>query len=602
MTMRSTSPEPPPPCIVSLVKISTNTLRTLFLRGGVALATLFLTYLLFRAPFHARLRSLLDPYSFSGDALQHIPPLWYAHERVLFSFDYVREYYWSALFPPLFKATYWVVTFFAEPAAASKIISCVLAFLFIATLTRASWVLAGRASAFVTLLLATGGTLKNFPFMSGLQRGFGTWLCAVMLLCIVEGNIVGLGVTITITALFYPAAAVFGLTTLGLILCLPQRFLNSTRAWTLKRRVITLATVAVSTSLAVVPQLIAGSRYGERLSITHELEFQEWGPNGRYTQGDRGVPMSFTQKFLENSMASLLPGKLGRVKHTVSDADTTADEPSRNELLYRELIVTLVGSVLCALVLVRRAGGGVSPKAARIGVYTVSIGASFAVATVVFPLLYIPTRYVVITLPALIPVVFPALWTRGTAALLTFGSARTREVSGAAVGVTVLALTGWFSLSVRPMPTASGHRELLSYIRSLPRESVIAGWPRGSLDTISLFTGRNVLLHEEAHQIFHRDFLLECRKRMRAIVKLYAATDRTAVDELRREYGVTHLLMDRKHLKNTPSYFAPFKDEIIAARATNMSDSLYLERLAQEAAVFRLQHLVLIDLSKVPLP
>lgn len=584
------------------MKISTNTLRTLFLRAGVALAALFLTYLLFRAPFHARLRSILDPYSFSGDALQHIPPLWYAHERALFSLDYVREYYWNALFPPLFKVTYWVVTFFAEPAAASKIISSVLAFLFVATVTRASWVLAGRASAFVTLLLATGGTLKNFPFMSGLQRGFGTWLCAVMLLCIVEGNIVGLGATITITALFYPAAAVFGLTALGLVLCLPQRFLNSTRAWTLKRRVITLATVAVSTSLAVVPQLIAGSRYGERLSITHELEFQEWGPNGRYTQGDRGVPMSFTQKFLENSMASLLPGKLGRVKHTTPENDTPVEEPSRNELLYRELILTVVGSLLCALVLVRRAGGGISPKAARIGAYIVAIGASFAVATVVFPLLYIPTRYVVITLPALIPVVFPALWTRGTAALLTFGSARTRELSGAVVGVAVLALMGWFSLSVKPMPTASGHRELLSYIRSLPRESVIAGWPRGSLDTISLFTGRNVLLHEEAHQIFHRDFLLECRKRMRAIVKLYAATDRTAVDELRREYGVTHLLMDRKHLKNTPSYFAPFKDEIIAARATNMSDSLYLERLAQEAAVFRLQHLVLIDLSKVPLP
>jgi hypothetical protein len=567
-----------------------------------ALLALIATYFLFRGAVDGRLRSILDPYSFSGDALQHIPPLWYAHERSLFSLDYVREYYWSALFPPLFKATYWVVTFFAEPAAASKIVSCALAFLFVATVTRASWLLAGRASAFVTLLLATGGTLKNFPFMSGLQRGFGTWLCGVMLLYILEGNIVGLGVTITITALFYPAAAVFGLTALGLVLCLPQRFLNSTKAWTLKRRAITLAAVAASTSLAVMPQLIAGSRYGERLSIVHEREFEEWGPNGRYTQGDRGVPMSLTQKFLENSMASLLPGKLGRVKHTTPDTDGTADEPSRNELLYRELFLTVVGSLLCALVVMRKTGDGISPKAARIGIYTVAIGASFAMATVLFPLLYIPTRYVVITLPALIPVVFPALWTSALQAFGKSDSSPTKEIIAAAVGATALALMGWFSLSVKPMPTASGHRELFSYIRSLPRESVIAGWPRGSLDTISLFTGRNVLLHEEAHQIFHRDFLRECRNRMRAIVKLYAATDRTAVDELRREYGVTHLLIDRKHLKNTPTYFAPFKDEVIAARAANVSDSLYLERLAQEAAVFRLQHLVLIDLSKVTQP
>lgn len=563
-----------------------------------ALLALIATYFLFRGAFQGRLRSILDPYSFSGDALQHIPPLWYAHERALFSLDYVREYYWNALFPPLFKATYWVVTFLAEPAAASKIVSCVLAFLFVATVTRASWVLAGRASAFVTLLLATGGTLKNFPFMSGLQRGFGTWLCAVMLLCIVEGNIVGLGVTITITALFYPAAAVFGLTTLGLVLCLPQRFLNSTRTWTLKRRIITLATVAASTSLAVLPQLAAGSRYGERLSIGHEQEFEEWGPNGRYTQGDRGVPMSFTQKFLENSMASLLPGKLGRVKHTAPDSDASADEPSRNELLYRELFITVMGSLLCALFLVRRAGGRISPGAARIGAYAVAIGASFAAATILFPLLYIPTRYVVITLPAFIPVVFPALWTRATAALLTFCSTQVREASSAVAGIMALALVGWFSLSVKPMPTASGHRALFSHIRSLPRESVIAGWPRGAMDTVALFTGRNVLLHEEAHQIFHRDFLLESRKRMRAIIKLYGATDRVALDELRRDYGVTHLLIDRKHLKKNPSYFAPFKDEMDAARAASPTDILYVERLVNEASVFRIQNLVLIDLSK----
>lgn len=563
-----------------------------------ALLALIATYFLFRGPIHGRFRSILDPYSFSGDALQHIPPLWYAHERALFSLDYVREYYWNALFPPLFKATYWVVTFFAEPAAASKIISCALAFLFIATLTRASWVLAGRASAFVTLLLATGGTLKNFPFMSGLQRGFGTWLCAVMLLCIVEGNIVGLGVTITITALFYPAAAVFGLATLSLVLCLPQRFLGAGGAWTLKKRAVTLSIFAASTSLAVLPQLVAGTRYGQRLSIEHESEFEEWGPSGRYTQGDRGVPMSFTQKFLDNSMASLLPGKLTRVRHAAPDSEVNADEPSRNELLYRELFLTVVGSLLCAIVLARRASGHVSPEAARIGAYTVAIGASFAAATLVFPLLYIPTRYVVITLPALIPVVFPALWTRATAALLTFCSGRIKEASSAVVGVTALALLGWFSLTVKPMPTASGHRELFSYIRALPRESVIAGWPRGSIDTIALFTGRNVLLHEEAHQIFHRDFLLECRKRMRAIIKLYAATDRVALDELRRDYGVTHILIDRKHLKKNPAYFAPFKDEMDAARRGNATAMLYVERLANEASVFRIQNLVLIDLSK----
>jgi len=569
------------------------------LRLGIIAFALTVAYLLFRGAIHTRAQSLLDPYSFSGDALQHIPPFWLAHEQSLFTLDYIRGYYWNALFPPLFKASYWLLTFLAEPAAASKIISCLLAVVFVGTVTRASYILAGGSAAFVTLLLATGGTLKNFPFMSGLQRGFGTWLCSLMLLFLISGNILALGVTIVVTAMFYPAAAVFGLTTFGLVLCLPGRFIDSRHAWTLRRRVITLGVFAALTGIAVLPQLSAGAHYGERLSIENAQEFEEWGPNGRYTQGDRGVPMSFTKKFLENSMAYLLPGKLSRAKRSAGNGDSLFGELSRNDLLHREFFFVLVGSLLGALILYRRAVGRFPPAAARVGAYTVAIAVSFAAATLLFPLLYIPTRYVVVTLPALIPILFPAVWTKALATLFKLRFPRAADAIAACAGVAALALVGWFSLSVRPMPTAAGHRELFAYIRSLPQESVIAGWPRGAMDTIGLFTGRRVVLHEESHQIFHRDFLVECRKRMRAIIRLYASSDAAALEELRREYGVTHLLVDRKHLKNAPSYFAPFKEEMLSALANNPDGVATLKNFTQAGTVFRLRNISLVDLAKI---
>ena len=557
------------------------------------------TYVLFRGAIHTRVRSLLDPYSFSGDALQHIPPLWFAHERTLFSLDYIRGYYWNALFPPLFKASYWVLTFLAEPATASKIVSGLLAVAFVGTVTRASYLLAGGSSAFVTLLLVTGGTLKNFPFMSGLQRGFGTWLCSLMLLFLISGNIGAFGMTIVVTAMFYPAAAVFGLTTLGLVLCLPGRFVDSRHTWTLRRRAITLVVFGALTGIAVLPQLSAGAHYGKRLSIDSAQEFEEWGPNGRYTQGDRGVPMSFSKKFLENSMAYLLPGKLRRVRPSTDDSGASSEEPSPNEILYREFFIVIAGSLFGVWILFRRPDGRVSPAVARVGAYATAIAVSFAAATLLFPLLYIPTRYVVVTLPALIPILFPAVWTKASATLVRVRYPQTADIIGAGVGVVALGLVGWFSLSVRPMPTAAGHRELFAFIRSLPRDSVIAGWPRGAMDTIGLFTGRRVLLHEESHQIFHRDFLLECRERMRAIIRLYTSSDTAALEELRREYGVTHLLIDRKHLKNAPSYFAPFKEEMLAALAGNGANTRFLSNLSREATVFTLGNVSLIDLSKI---
>lgn len=564
-----------------------------------ALLALIATYILFRGAIHGRLRSILDPYSFTGDALQHIPPLWYAHERSLFSLDYIRAYYWDALYPPLFKGVYWLLTFFAEPSAASKIISCALALLFVATVTRASWRLAGSVAACTTLILAAGGTLKNFPFMSGLQRGFGAWLCAVMLCFVVSGNINLLGVTVVVTAMFYPAAAVFGLITLAGIVCLPRRFLESPERWSLKKRATTLLLFTSLTAIAVLPQTIAGSRYGQRLSIEHESEFPEWGPEGRYSQGDRGVPMPFWTKLSENTLSSLLAGKLVREKKLEEEGDAPDQQQSPNEDLRRDFHLVLAFSLLCAAVLIRRTPGRISPAATRISVYAVAIACSFVAATALFPLLYIPTRYIVTPLPALVAILFPALWTGALREALTVVPSYIRAGSVLTLSMVALYLLGWFSLTVKPLPTASGNRELFSYIRGLPRESIIAGWPRGTLTTVPLFTGKNVLLQEEAHQIFHRDFLVECRKRIRAIIKLYAATDQGPLDELQREFGVTHLLIDKKHLKMAPSYFAPFKSEMVAARANIPAERLYLEKLVKDATVFQLHNTVLVDLSKV---
>ncbi len=567
------------------------------------LLALVATSILFRGAIRERLRSILDPYSFSGDALQHIPPLWYAHDRSLFRLDYIREYYWKALFPPLFKAVYWVISFFAEPSASSKIISCALALLFIATVTRASWRLAGSSSAFTTLLLATGGTLKNFPFMSGLQRGFGASLCAFMLFFVVSGNISGLGMTVVVAAMFYPASAVFGLITLAAVLCLPRRYLElqvlgSSQRWTPRKRATTLALFTSLTAVAVLPQVIAGSRYGERLSIENEIEFAEWGPDGRYSQGDRGVQMPFWTKLSDHTRASLLAGKFTR-KEKLDEVGSTLDQRvSQNNHLRRDFHVTLAISLLCAIVLVRRTPGWIAPAAARVIAYVAAIGCSFAAATALFPTLYIPTRYIVTPLPALVAVLFPALWTGALRETLVAMPAGTRAGSVFGLSMVVLYQLGWFSLSVKPLPTASGNRELFSYIRSLPRESVIAGWPRGALTTVPLFTGRNVLLQEEAHQIFHQDFLLECRKRMQAIIKLYAATDRRALDELRRDFGVTHLLVDKKHLKIAPSYFAPFGSEMMAARADVPAERLYLDKLVKDGTVLKINNTVLVDLSK----
>jgi hypothetical protein len=167
-----------------------------------------------------------------------------------------------------------------------------------------------------------------------------------------------------------------------------------------------------------------------------------------------------------------------------------------------------------------------------------------------------------------------------------------------AAGGAVFVSLGWLHPTVRGLPSASGHLALFRFIRTLPADSVIAGWPRGIINQIPLFTARSVLLFEEGHQIFHRDCLEELRRRTRSIIHLYAATDAAPLAELQNDYKVTHLLLDKRHLDKAPPYFAPFDEEMKAARAAVDGKTLFLAELANTAAVYQTGNFVLMDLTK----
>jgi hypothetical protein len=168
---------------------------------------------------------------------------------------------------------------------------------------------------------------------------------------------------------------------------------------------------------------------------------------------------------------------------------------------------------------------------------------AFGAAKLLFPLLYIPSRYVALGTIALIPVVFPALWVLIGRALAPSNQKRLGAPLAVALGVAAIVSLGWLDTAVKRLPTASGNRVLFAAIRDLPPDAVIASWPRGIASMIPLFTGRSVLVFEEGHQIFHRDFLVEMRARTRAIIAAYAATDITPIKKLRDHYRVSHILI-----------------------------------------------------------
>lgn len=563
-----------------------------------SLCVLVSVYAIFHRGIHQRLRTIFDPYSFNGDALQHIAPLWFVWDHAQAANNYIATYYLDAILPPLFKGLYALLTLVLTPIVASKIVTLGLSILFIVTVTATSVKLAGKVAGYLTLLLATGGVLKNLYFMGGIQRGFGIWLASVALYLLTSGNIRALTICGVIAASLYPTATVLIVSALGItLLVLPQHLRGSAATWPLTKRLSWLVGTFIACALVALPQIIAGTRYGERLSIEHETEFPEWSAQGRYTQGDRGVPVAFFPRVFRVLVSGLSASKIRESKEQVDAEDVLQAEESELSPSFKGAVVAVITAIAGLLQLILTQGR-CSPQVFRACVFLLSTGVSYAAATLLFPLLYIPSRYIALGVIPLVPALFPCVLTSSiTRVCQTLRLPRAPLIS-LAIGCLALIWLGWSDLTLRKLPSAAGYRPLFKFIRTLPPESVIATWPRGIGNMIPLFTARNVLLFEEGHQIFHRDVTEETRRRMRAIIALYSTTDSTPVERLRQDYGATHILLDTRHLTKTPSYFEPFQSELTAARKATGSSKLYLEQLAAHNVVFTLGPFVLVDVSK----
>jgi hypothetical protein len=569
------------------------------------LAAVLVTIFVLADPLRVRIRGILDPFSFNGDALQHIAPIWLLHGANGLANDYILNYYREAILPPLFKGIYWVLTLWATPAQASKILTVVLSALFIATSSATSTLLAGRIAGYFTLFLATGGVLKGLYFMGGIQRGFGIWLAALALYLACKGRVIALGVLSVIATTLYPAAAVYILCVTALLILAPERLRDGAAGWSLTRKVCFLGVCGALIGVCALPMLLNGAKYGERLSLSAESEYAEWGERGRYTQGDRGVQVNLFKRswstVVNQLSASTIRNNRRAAQVEAARLDSGDNSISANSSATLIFILTSISGII-ALWLQRRAAlrnvalSRISPTATRCAIFGLAMVVSFLAASVLFPLLYIPSRYVALGLTPLIPVVFPAIWSVACRRLIGAHRPLVAALLTITISVACCVMLGWHKLPTKEIPTASGNRGLFRYLQELPEQSVIAAWPRGLVNMVPLFTKRSVILFEEGHQIFHRDFLEEARLRMRAIQDVYTATDSAPIEALRQKYNVTHLLIDKRHLRGTPTYFDPFHDEIAESRRKVDLDQLYILKLAREKSSFVAGNNIVIDL------
>jgi hypothetical protein len=222
------------------------------------------------------------------------------------------------------------------------------------------------------------------------------------------------------------------------------------------------------------------------------------------------------------------------------------------------------------------------------------------------PYLFIPNRYFMFSLPFIMTLLFPwsiYIVTRRTCKLQSFPGVRD-AVFLLFIGLYLVAFGGRGNVDLSGFSVKTSSQPLFAAIATLPKNAIVAGWPVGEIQKVEYVTRRNVFITLDIHQLFYLDFVKTMRARMDALFDAYLSTDAKPLYRLRREFGVTHLLVETRNFADpnkAPEYFSPWQARILPRLAEiNGREYLMDESLHRQTAIFNRHGLVLIDLSKLP--
>lgn len=552
---------------------------------GVSIAVLLAV---FGPTLHSHLLKSLSPRYANNDALQQIYPFFRYEDASLFQNDVIADYYLACL-PWGYRLLYMGAAQLHLTEALSKLLPYLGLLVTLAGLGVVTQRLSGKLGAVLVVAMSLSSSLYLSRMAGGLPRTFAYPVLAVAAALLVRGRMRALAVLIPCAAAFYPVSAVVcGLGLALALLVLPAHSRGDASDWSLARRLRLLALSAALSALVVLPTALSSNGYGRVLRPGDVEQFPEVGEDGRYGGDSRAPFESFASDGLQ-VFERAISGS-GRPFHAKAAAWAVRN---RRGWLSVGLCAFALGGLLAFMWL--------RPEARRLAMLIAGAAIGHTIADQVVPYFYLPPRYVLYPVGLLAPVLLisaPA----GYLACLARGRAwpSVRALVVALCAAPLLLVFGARGSSVKGLTDqVSADAPLLRRIAQLPKDALIAGWPKGPLDGVPYVTGRKVLLNFETHQAFHEGYTLEMRRRMNALVDAYFAITPEPLYRLRDEFGVTHLVIKGRYLTQprTPHYFEPFKQRSKALREIGFGNFELLRQLPK--GVLLPNDTVLLDLRKL---
>ena len=544
-----------------------------------------------------------DPYFVPFDASQYIPAFFKFDPSDPIPTTYIKEYFLNVICPPLYT---WLTLFgiqWMDVRHFQLVMMYVQYAVFIVVMGRLGWILGGASLSFsVAAITITAWIFIGLGFIGGAPRMYAFPLISLILYSLLQDRPILLALIIVLGALLYPVVALIGGFCLACWLLLKPFSGNGlVSGWSFSRRLVTVGLAGVLAVSALLPMVLNAQSYGRRVVSTDTATYPEAGSDGNYRVYDQLPYQLFGIEW-----TSYFLGPLYSHGDPIVPALNLHKKLDSTTLLMALAIAGLAATAIMLAGLRVIVSSEQSGGALRCLAFFPACAVLHIFSWLAAPYLYIPTRYFMFSLPFLLTLVFP--WSLQALLKRTPLLQRSRKLGEfvflGIIGAYLAAFGGRgnvdFSASLVEQPA----RPLFDVVAALPKNAVIAGWPVGTLRKLEYVTRRNAFLTGDLHQVLHLKFMQAMRVRMDAIFDAYFCTDTAPLYRLRDQFGVTHLIVEKRDFtdpKHPPEYFAPWRSRI-GPRLAAIKGKEYLlnEALQKKAAIFNQNGFVLLDLAKLP--
>lgn len=545
-----------------------------------------------------------NPYFVPYDVAQYIPAFFKFDPKDPIPTTYAKEYYLNAVCPLLYKWSIIIGARFTDVRHFQTAMVYLAYAVFVGVLGRIGWMLGGAVLSFAVMAFTvTAWIFIGLGFIGGAPRMYAYPLIALALYSLIRDRPNLLAVTVVLGGLLYPIVAVIsGLCLAVWLLLRPLARRGTVSRWSLSRRLTTVALTGFLTIAALVPLMLGARPYGRRIVAADIAAYPEAGPDGNYRSYDQLPYQLFGHEWI-----AYFVGPLYSHGDPIAPWFNVHKNLDQANLLFAlalmGIVVVLVIVAGLRLVLKEEDPGGVGN---RLIVFFVICAVLHVIAWLAAPYLFIPTRYFMFSLPLMVTLIFP--WSlhrllNRIPRLQLSPNLRQFAFLGV-VCLYLLAFGGRGNVEFSDSTVQKSTQPLFDAIAALPRDVVVAGWPLGEIRKLEYVIRRNAFLTGDLHQVLYVNFAQRMRERMDALFDAYLSTDVTPLYRLRREFGVTHLLIETRDFTDPNhrlDYFAPWRARILP-RLAEIKGREYLIKasLHKEAAVFNQDGLLLLDLAKLP--